>query len=84
MRGPDFVCENLNDASNLSTFQRGRHGIIRVFLPYNTSPPDYANHQNQPHAHVSVTDVPCTSLVSTATTSPGAIAFSASSMPAPP
>ena len=46
MRGPDFVCDNLNDASDLSTFQRGRHGIIRVFLPYNTSPPHYTHDQS--------------------------------------
>ena len=44
-RGAEFVCENLNDASNLSTFQRGRHGIIRVFLPYN---PDNGTQQPNP------------------------------------
>ena len=43
--GAEFVCENLNDASNLSTFQRGRHGIIRVFLPYN---PDNGAQQPNP------------------------------------
>ena len=32
--GPEFVCDNLQDASQLQTFQRGRHGTIRVFLPY--------------------------------------------------
>jgi len=32
--GPDFVCDNLYDASQLETFLRGRHGVIRVFLPY--------------------------------------------------
>ena len=44
-RGAEFVCENLSDASNLSTFQRGRHGIIRVFLPYN---PDTGAQQSNP------------------------------------
>ena len=44
-RGPEFVCENLSDASDLSTFQRGRHGIIRVFLPYN---PDNGAQQPNP------------------------------------
>ena len=44
-RGAEFVCENLSDASNLSTFQRGRHGIIRVFLPYN---PDNGTQQPNP------------------------------------
>jgi len=43
--GAEFVCENLSDASNLSTFQRGRHGIIRVFLPYN---PDNGTQQPNP------------------------------------
>ena len=43
--GAEFVCDNLNDASNLSTFQRGRHGIIRVFLPYN---PDNGTQQPNP------------------------------------
>ena len=44
-RGAEFVCKNLSDASNLSTFQRGRHGIIRVFLPYN---PDNGTQQPNP------------------------------------
>ena len=44
-RGAEFVCDNLNDASNLTTFQRGRHGIIRVFLPYN---PDNGTQQPNP------------------------------------
>ena len=44
-RGAEFVCENLSDASDLSTFQRGRHGIIRVFLPYN---PDNGAQQPNP------------------------------------
>ena len=34
--GPEFVCENLHLASNLPAFRQGRHGIIRVFLPYNS------------------------------------------------
>jgi len=34
--GPEFVCENLHQASNLPAFRQGRHGIIRVFLPYNS------------------------------------------------
>ena len=83
MRGADFVCDNLNDASDLSTFQRGRHGIIRVFLPYNTSPPITPT-PNPTTCPVSVTEATLTSLVSAERTSPGAIASSASSMPAPP
>ena len=35
LEGPEFVCQNLDAASNLATFRRGRHGIIRVYLPYN-------------------------------------------------
>ena len=35
MAGPEFVCENLEQTSKLNSFQTGRHGIIRVFLPYN-------------------------------------------------
>jgi hypothetical protein len=46
MAGPGFVCENLHDASQLQTFQRGRHGTIRVFLPYREVPP-YDNHVHQ-------------------------------------
>ena len=34
--GPEFVCENLHRVSNLRTFRQGRHGIIRIFLPYNS------------------------------------------------
>ena len=34
--GPEFVCENLYQASNLPALRQGRHGIIRVFLPYNS------------------------------------------------
>ena len=34
--GPELVCENLHHASNLPAFRQGRHGIIRVFLPYNS------------------------------------------------
>ena len=79
-RGAEFVCENLSDASDLSTFQRGRHGIIRVFLPYN---PDTGAQQPNPRTWTA-TDVLCGSSTATATTSPGAIASSASSMPAPP
>ena len=33
--GPEFVCENLHQVSSLATFRQGRHGIIRVYLPYN-------------------------------------------------
>ena len=46
MAGPAFVCDNLRDASQLPTFQRGRHGIIRVFLPYREVPP-YDDHVHQ-------------------------------------
>ncbi|MEK9731495.1 MAG: hypothetical protein VW230_07025 [Candidatus Poseidoniales archaeon] len=35
--GPSFVCQNLEDASNLVTFKQGRHGTIRIFLPYESS-----------------------------------------------
>ena len=35
MAGPEFVCENLHQASSLASFRQGRHGIIRVYLPYN-------------------------------------------------
>ncbi len=35
MAGTEFVCENLHQASSLATFRQGRHGIIRVYLPYN-------------------------------------------------
>ena len=35
MAGAEFVCENLHQASSLATFRQGRHGIIRVYLPYN-------------------------------------------------
>ena len=33
--GTEFVCENLHQASSLASFRQGRHGIIRVYLPYN-------------------------------------------------
>lgn len=33
--GVEFVCDNLYQASSLSTFRQGRHGIIRIYLPYN-------------------------------------------------
>ena len=35
LEGPKFVCQNLDAASTLATFRRGRHGIIRIYLPYN-------------------------------------------------
>ena len=35
MAGPEFVCENLHQVSSLATFRQGRHGIIRVYVPYN-------------------------------------------------
>jgi len=38
IEGPEFVCQNLDAASKLATFLRGRHGIIRVYLPYNPRP----------------------------------------------
>jgi len=41
--GPDFVCDNLRDASQLTTFRRGRHGTVRIFLPYHPEGPAYAN-----------------------------------------
>lgn len=33
--GPDFVCDNLQRVAGMVPFRRGRHGIIRIFLPYN-------------------------------------------------
>ena len=33
--GPEFVCQNLDAASNLTSFRQGRHGVIRIYLPYN-------------------------------------------------
>jgi len=33
--GAEFVCDNLHQASGLASFRQGRHGIIRVYLPYN-------------------------------------------------
>jgi len=43
LAGPEFVCDNLRHASQLDSFQRGRHGIVRIFLPYNPTGPAYAN-----------------------------------------
>ena len=45
--GPSFVCQNLEDASNLVTFQQGRHGTVRIFLPYEPrfSQQQFLNHQ---------------------------------------
>ena len=61
--GPDFVCDNLNDASDLSTFQRGRHGITVSSCP-TTSPPHYATTLTTT-CPVSVTEAILTSLIST-------------------
>ena len=51
--GPEFVCENLHRVSNLRTFRQGRHGIIRVFLPYNSQrnfmEEDFSNRMNDRH-----------------------------------
>ncbi len=51
--GPEFVCENLHLASNLPAFRQGRHGIIRVFLPYNSQrnfmEDDFSNRMNERH-----------------------------------
>jgi len=53
--GPEFVCENLHQASNLSALRLGRHGIIRVFLPYNSQrnfmEEDFSNRMNERHPH---------------------------------
>jgi hypothetical protein len=58
--GPEFVCDNLRDASQLQTFQRGRHGTIRVFLPYaevdrygdNLQQDEFRSHyRDRPHVH---------------------------------
>ena len=35
LEGPEFVCQNLDAASNLASFRQGRHGVIRLYLPYN-------------------------------------------------
>ncbi|NCG00729.1 MAG: hypothetical protein GWP25_02930 [Euryarchaeota archaeon] len=35
MAGTEFVCNNLHQVSSLASFRQGRHGIIRVYLPYN-------------------------------------------------
>jgi hypothetical protein len=51
--GPEFVCENLHRVSNLLTFRQGRHGIIRVFLPYNSQrnfmEENFSNRMNDRH-----------------------------------
>ena len=51
--GPEFVCENLHRVSNLRTFRQGRHGIIRIFLPYNSQrnfmEEDFSNRMNDRH-----------------------------------
>ncbi|MBT5392116.1 MAG: hypothetical protein HOL22_07225 [Euryarchaeota archaeon] len=51
--GPEFVCENLHRASNLAAFRQGRHGIVRVFLPYNPRrnfvEDEFSNHGRDNH-----------------------------------
>ena len=54
MAGPDFVCENLHFASTLATFRQGRHGVIRVYLPYNprsSFTDDEMNNRHQDRRH---------------------------------
>jgi hypothetical protein len=50
LEGPEFVCQNLDAASNLPTFRRGRHGIIRIYLPYNPRP-SYFQNNDMPHGN---------------------------------
>ena len=49
LAGPEFVCDNLRTASQLNSFQRGRHGTVRIFLPYNPRGPAYANNNDGNH-----------------------------------
>ena len=49
LAGPEFVCDNLRTASQLNSFQRGRHGTVRIFLPYNPEGPAYASNNNGNH-----------------------------------
>lgn len=58
--GPSFVCQNLDDASNLGTFQQGRHGTVRIFLPYE---PRFSQQQFLSHQDINMMldrrDTPC-------------------------